>query len=840
RATDELEEWCNRWQVAINADKSTGIIVTRRPTQRRAQEVTINGEAIQWSNNVKYLGVHPDRTMTWGHHVAETIRTAKIARARLYSLLCGESVKPAEQAAPHQAHNPAPAHLCLNGVGTCLQDPPQKDPSSREHGPENCDQCPLVREKQGPISRPGVDSGARGHQGQSSQGVCQSDGPRKPPLTSNMDPDDESAAYLKYLNDPSTSNNYLLSNGVELADAFPFAEIESTDWPSESFPVLLSSPLITETEGNENGTIIQAANIKRDNIQELVQSSGTDEMSPTSCVPIGGHTVKNCIAGKFNGKTYINYDPIVKEDPDGNKEIYLTEKDINNDATVIQLFNTDGSVITIDKSILSSLDLPKKVNKEREGSLKKKYNDHYISVIANKCKICNLLCETEEQIVHHIDENHSELLRQEDSTQKQLKSVSLLKINQKDNKEYTIFLCSICNLACSEKEELRNHMIDNHEVTHMTNNLAGDKIYIAESNGDTDKLSKAVSLDLIKHQEKARKKIKCSRKGCNLRFARDDLRQSHEECHIGETVKQFKCPKCEEKFSIWRVCTNHVWKCHKIDLGLLTCPMCSNFKSNSSVRVLNHMATHDEERPFLCSDCGKGFKTMVQLKNHEVTHKKPEDMPNWSVMRRCTICERFFANSKCLKKHIQSVHENFRPFICNICGHKTARKAMLELHLRQHTGDKPHECSYCEYRTGDHNCLRKHVMRHLGAKKYSCPHCPYTSIQSAAYKSHINNRHPGQSGAYSCSYCSYTCINFADYSAHLKRHEAALRESGMIALILIRNFNRTGYSVYYGWIDDIEDDDIQNCFLNSNQIVEETIDTGGVTIPAGLERQLVL
>ncbi|KAJ8914338.1 hypothetical protein NQ315_011326 [Exocentrus adspersus] len=44
-----------------------------------------------WSNNVKYLGVHLDRTMTWGHHVAETIRKAKIARARLYPLLCGES-----------------------------------------------------------------------------------------------------------------------------------------------------------------------------------------------------------------------------------------------------------------------------------------------------------------------------------------------------------------------------------------------------------------------------------------------------------------------------------------------------------------------------------------------------------------------------------------------------------------------------------------------------------------------------------------------------------------------------------------------------------------------------
>ncbi|KAJ8910281.1 hypothetical protein NQ315_016098 [Exocentrus adspersus] len=75
----------------VLAAQSTEAAMAGRPTQRRAQEVTINGEAIQWSNNVKYLGVHLDRTMTWGHHVAETIRKAKIARARLYPLLCGES-----------------------------------------------------------------------------------------------------------------------------------------------------------------------------------------------------------------------------------------------------------------------------------------------------------------------------------------------------------------------------------------------------------------------------------------------------------------------------------------------------------------------------------------------------------------------------------------------------------------------------------------------------------------------------------------------------------------------------------------------------------------------------
>lgn len=34
------------------------------------------------------------------------------------------------------------------------------------------------------------------------------------------------------------------------------------------------------------------------------------------------------------------------------------------------------------------------------------------------------------------------------------------------------------------------------------------------------------------------------------------------------------------------------------------------------------MAIHDDDKPFLCGECGKGFRTLSQLKNHEVLHNK--------------------------------------------------------------------------------------------------------------------------------------------------------------------------------------------------------------------------
>ncbi|KAJ8966687.1 hypothetical protein NQ317_014016 [Molorchus minor] len=524
---------------------------------------------------------------------------------------------------------------------------------------------------------------------------------------------------------------------------FPLQRLKQPEWPPESFPVLLSSPLIAEecNGGTHNGEFFnEGAGATQTNDEneeiELVPTPETDELSSensySSYLPV---QEKADCDGK---KTYINYAPIVRENPDGNKEIYLTERDINNDASIIQLFNTDGSVITIDKSILSSLDLPKTSADEVENSSEKKYKEYFSTVTAHKCKVCSFLCDTDQEIKNHLDEQHAEIFLQQNSTTKQNGSTSILK-----NNEISIFLCSICKLASSDKDELKEHMIQEHKLT-MSNvemKLIEKKGKVSVGSGEKKSL-RSIFTFLIKQQEKARKKIKCSVKGCCLRFAKDELRQRHEQCHQGENKKQFKCIQCNEKLSTWRMCSNHLWKCHKIDMGLLT-----------------------------------------------------------------------------LKKHVQSVHENFKPFICNICGHKTARKAMLELHLRQHTGEKPHQCVYCDYRTGDHNCLRRHLMRHT---------------DSASYKSHIINRHPGKSGTYSCSYCSYLCINMANYMAHVKIHEAALQSSGT-------NTDAQQEKVTDNHLReaDVEDDETQNCFLNTDQVTEETVDRGGITIPAGLEMALV-
>lgn len=130
-----------------------------------------------------------------------------------------------------------------------------------------------------------------------------------------------------------------------------------------------------------------------------------------------------------------------------------------------------------------------------------------------------------------------------------------------------------------------------------TNSDNTDKSQLSETEPKTKSFFEKLT-NLVMKQYKSSKKFKyvyccevlcfeyninnsrCSINGCELKFSKDDARINHESCHDNEKKKQFKCPHCVEKFSVWRMCSAHLWKCHNIDLGLLSCPKCK-FKSAS-------------------------------------------------------------------------------------------------------------------------------------------------------------------------------------------------------------------------------------------------------------------
>jgi hypothetical protein len=77
--------WCERWNIRINEDKTQAIYLTLQRAPLKPL-LSLNGRNIPFVNNVKYLDVIFDKSITWRLHI-ERIEV-KVFRTfiRLYSL----------------------------------------------------------------------------------------------------------------------------------------------------------------------------------------------------------------------------------------------------------------------------------------------------------------------------------------------------------------------------------------------------------------------------------------------------------------------------------------------------------------------------------------------------------------------------------------------------------------------------------------------------------------------------------------------------------------------------------------------------------------------------------
>lgn len=141
--------------------------------------------------------------------------------------------------------------------------------------------------------------------------------------------------------------------------------------------------------------------------------------------------------------------------------------------------------------------------------------------------------------------------------------------------------------------------------------------------------------------------------------------------------------------------------------------------SQFSVQIFRHLQVHGATKGFACSNCPKIFKQFSQLRVHGITHHQIDSSQmRWYSQKKCEICHNMFANSKVLSKHIKTVHNQIKPFICNVCGHKSARKVTHLIHLRQHTGEKPISCQYCQFKAADPSVIKKHELRHQAVREH--------------------------------------------------------------------------------------------------------------------------
>lgn len=275
----------------------------------------------------------------------------------------------------------------------------------------------------------------------------------------------------------------------------------------------------------------------------------------------------------------------------------------------------------------------------------------------------------------------------------------------------------------------------------------------------------------------------CDRGRCGVRLVDPEKLKYHRElCHDAQT-NEFICPECQKesvKFTgLWSKVAMHLWREHKVDMELLACDKCPQFRAFNRTRFDDHMTKHKTDRPYQCDECDKAFKQERHLKDHVVRgHGKRRQYESNDQITKysCSECQRVFKAQNALVNHVKTVHEGLRPFCCRFCDYAASNKSNLNIHERQHTGEKPYFCDFCEYRAADRSSLKKHLLRHSGVKKFFCKLCQFGTIQSVNLAYHYNTSHCAEAiqlgYLFKCNICKYYTIGQDRFRAHMdKRHQ---------------------------------------------------------------------
>nr|XP_028575929.1 zinc finger protein 2 homolog [Podarcis muralis] len=187
---------------------------------------------------------------------------------------------------------------------------------------------------------------------------------------------------------------------------------------------------------------------------------------------------------------------------------------------------------------------------------------------------------------------------------------------------------------------------------------------------------------------------------------------------------------------------------------------CAVSFSQTSV-ALKNQALEIVDKPYKCTDCGRGFHQKPYLRVHERTHtgEKPY---------KCLDCGKSFNRRTGLCSH-QRVHTGEKPYRCSYCGKCFTGTGSLKEHERTHTGEKPHKCLYCGKSFNRRGVLCKHKRLHTGEKPYRCSYCGKNFSQRSHLISH-ERTHTGEK-PYECADCGKSFRQSNDRSRHQKIHK---------------------------------------------------------------------
>ncbi|KAL0969318.1 hypothetical protein UPYG_G00225520 [Umbra pygmaea] len=193
------------------------------------------------------------------------------------------------------------------------------------------------------------------------------------------------------------------------------------------------------------------------------------------------------------------------------------------------------------------------------------------------------------------------------------------------------------------------------------------------------------------------------------------------------------CPKCGVLYNPkqqYRKCD------HK---SMIQCPDCGKGCANENGLKSHQSREHKEGVVFPCKFCLKPFKTRLEKKNHQKSHRSKKR----NRMFSCSDCPLKFDNATVRNRHLRQ----HKKHICQICDKEFKKPHLLDRHKLNHSDDKPYKCTVCQRAFAQGSQLKSHLRVHTGERPFQCQLCDKSFNHNVSLKNHVRRYHKPDSGA---------------------------------------------------------------------------------------------